>query len=184
LQKAAGKGRAVLAFFQADVLKSDEEGGDERLAELLTLARDGVLLYVSNREAAQDFEHLSSLAEACRTGGTRLVYYHHGEIVPEFQELVRFPLWLHLNDRSLHQEAGAEAVLGWLTSSTSQVDLVLSIEKEPDYLLLKDILAAGAYVLFRNAQFDYRSPLKELERAAAKRRPPFTAFYLYPHVTL
>ncbi|NOR15333.1 MAG: hypothetical protein GQ544_06490, partial [Candidatus Aminicenantes bacterium] len=34
------------------------------------------------------------------------------------------------------------------------------------------------------AQFDYRSPFKELEKAAAKRQPDFTAFYLYPNVML
>ncbi len=184
LQKSAKRGRAVLAFFQIDPLITSDEDSQENTSGLLALAKDGIHIYLSNREHAQDFEQLGQLAESCHSGGTRLVYYHHGELVPELQELVRFPLWLHLSDLSLQEEASATTLLDLLSSSSRQAEFVLSIEKNLDHIVLKDILAAGAYVLFQRAQFDYRSPFKELEKAAAKRQPGYTAFYLYPNVML
>lgn len=184
LQRAARKGRAVLAFLQTGPLESSADGDPANTSGLLALGRDGVYIYLSNRENPQDFKQLGRLAESCRSGGTRLVYYHHGALVPELQELVRIPLWLHLSDSCLREETGVSTLLELLTSSSTQAEFVLSIEKNLDYLELKDILAAGAHVLFPRAQFDYRSPLKELERAAAKRKPAFTAFYLYPNVML
>jgi len=184
LQKAARKGRAVLAFLQTDPLGSGGDEGQENTSDLLALGRDGVYIYLSNREKQQDFEQLGQIAESCQSGGTRLVYYHHGALVPEIQELARFPLWMHLSDSSLREEAAASTLLELLTSSSTQAEFVLSIAKNLDYLVLRDILSAGAYVRWQGAQFDYRSPFKELENIAAKRRPDFRAFYLYPNVML
>lgn len=184
LQKAARKGSALLAFQQSGPLQASDEGGTETILPLEMLGRDGVHIYVSNREAPLDFELLGRIAESCRAGGTRLVYYHHGAIVPEMGELVRLPIWMHLPDSSLREQDAAAAFMELVTSSSTQAEFVLFLKELLERQLLQDLLAAGVYVQFLRAQFDYRSPFKDLERAAAKRHPDFKAFYLYPSVML
>jgi hypothetical protein len=184
LQRAAKRGRAILAFLQSGSLPSSEDEDAGKSAILDTLGRDGVHIYLTNREASLDFGQLGRLAETCQAGGTRLVYYHHGAFVPELEDLARSPLWIHLSDDSLREQEAAVALLDLVTSSATRAEFVLMIQGGIEYQPLKDLLSAGAYVQFQRAQFDYRSPFKELERAAAKRRPDFRAFYLYPSVML
>jgi hypothetical protein len=123
---------------------------------------------------------LLRLAEECESGGSHLVYYHHSPFGPELIELIGASLWFHLDEQSLSGPEMQAFFLDVLRSSRSRARFVLFSEGKSDAVWLKEVLAAGVYVRFHRKQFDYRSPLRPLENAAAKKKLPHTAYYLHP----
>ena len=180
LLQAAGKGRSILAYFIHGSFTQDAADGEPAPDHLLRLGRAGAFLHVSNRERKRDPVMLLRLAEECEAGGSHLVAYHHGPFDPETAELSAASLWLHLDERSLAEGEGRELFLDMLKSPRSRARLVLFSEGRSEALWLREVLAAGAFVRFQRKQFDYRSPYKPLEKAAARKKLPHTAYYLHP----
>ncbi|MGB2905557.1 MAG: hypothetical protein WBB73_00550 [Candidatus Aminicenantaceae bacterium] len=180
LLQAAGKGRSILAYFVHAPFPQEEEGVESAPQLLSRLGRTGGYLHVSDRENARDPDMLLRLAEECESGGSHLVYYHHSPFGPELIELIGASLWFHLDEQSLSGPEMQAFFLDVLRSSRSRARFVLFSEGKSDAVWLKEILAAGVYVRFHRKQFDYRSPLRPLENAAAKKKLPHTAYYLHP----
>lgn len=180
LQKSCRNGSSLLAFFQHQECGSLNDAEPSVASKLLGLARSGIYLHISNREMKRDISLLRMLAEDCLASGSWLVYYHHGPLVAETEELGRGGAWIHLSDESI-QSGEDQAVLMDLVKScqSSGANLVLYLKRGMDYLVLQDVVGIGAVVLFKTSQIDYRSPLKELERAAARKIIDFRAFYLH-----
>ena len=181
LKMSCQKGGSFLAYFQHQALSPLEGTGSSSISGLLDLGRNGIYVHISNREMERDIKQLQQLAEECHSGGSRLIYYHHGLLDTALQELGRSGAWIHVSDRSIQSPEDLSLLLDILKFlRSSGTNLVLYLEQGMDYLNLKDIVAAGAFVFFQKSQLDYRSPLKELERIAAKRKLDYRAYYLYP----
>jgi hypothetical protein len=60
--------------------------------------------------------------------------------------------------------------------------LILHLEKELPYVSLKEILEAGAVVLFKTPPIDYRSPLRKLEKMAKRKHLDPRTYYLHTAV--
>ena len=181
LQQSCLKGGSILAFFQHKQLGSSDDSEPLAFSGLQELARGGIYLHITNREMERDLIMLSKLAEDCLASGSRLIYYHHGPFVPGLEELGRSRAWIHISDKSIQSEKDHVMLMDLVRSlRSSGTNLVLYLERGMDYLTLQDIVDAGGFVLFKTAQIDYRSPLKKLERAAAKKKLDFRAYYLYP----
>ncbi len=178
LLRATGKGRSILAYF-AHAPFSQELEGEELSPFMSDLGRAGAYLHISDREHEREPDVLWRLAEECESGGSHLVYYHHRPFSPELLELICAPLWIHLDEKSLTEPEMPTLFLDALKSSRSRARLVLFSEGKVDALWLAEVLAAGVNVQFHRKQFDYRSPFRPLEEAAAKKSLPHTAFYLY-----
>lgn len=181
LQKSCRKGDSILAFFKHKEINSPDESETSSFSALLSLGRSGIYLHITSREMERDLTQLQQLAEGCHSGGSRLIYYHHGPLDPALEELGRSGAWIHISDRSIQGKEDHEVLMDILRSLRScETSLVLYLEQGMDYLNLKDVIDASAFVLFQKAQLDYRSPLKELERVAAKKKLDYRAYYLYP----
>ncbi|UCC38405.1 MAG: hypothetical protein JSV96_11255 [Candidatus Aminicenantes bacterium] len=185
MKRACKKGKAFLSYFYHGPLESDEpenEADSLSFTELKNLARNGVYFYITNRERKLSFSALNELAHACLRGRSWLVYYHFGPIEPALEELGLNGAWIHITDQSFYEDGDTNFVLDAVKSSLSSgMRMVVHVEKELDYSILRDIMSAGAYVLFKYSLFDYKSPFRSLEREARKRKPDFRACYLYPN---
>ncbi len=142
------------------------------------LALTGSYLFFSNRERKWDFAELVRLAEDCRRGGARLVYYHQGELPEESMGLADTGAWIHVKQSVLNEDAWLPLADMAAAVHKQGGGLIIHLQKEPDFLLLEELFRAGAYVRFEYAQIHYRSPFKPLEQAAKKRLPDPYAFYL------
>jgi len=144
------------------------------------LGAEGIYIYLSNREEKRDWKQLFDLADCCRRGGSWLVYYHHRELEGAMVELARNGAWIHLTDSSLKKEEDHSLLFEIInTAVASGAKLVLHTYGEMDYYLARDVLKAGACLLFKDSLLDYRSPLKPLEEKASKIKLDARAFYLY-----
>jgi hypothetical protein len=180
LLQAAKKGRSVLAYFVHGPFLKEVPDEEPDPSHLFQLGRAGAYLHASNRDLERGPGELLLLAEECEAGGSRLVYYHHGPFVPELTELAAANLWFHLEEQSLAVPDDRELFLDVLKSSGNRAHFVLFSEGKSEALWIKEVLAAGVYVRFQRKQFDYRSPFRPLERAAARKKLPHTAYFLYP----
>lgn len=184
VNKACLRGKAILAYFHQGPLETEEpEEGEKTLSfsDLKNLARNGIYFYLTDRERKLSFQTLIELAHACSRGGSWLVYYHFSPIDPAIEELGRNGAWIHITDQSFYETEDRDFVLDTVKSALSiGVNIVLHVEKGLDYTPLRDIMSSGAYVLFKSALFDYKSPFRSLEREARKRKLDFRASYLYP----
>lgn len=161
-----------------------EEGEEETPVETPDyhgLALTGAYLYFSNRNREWDFTELVRLAESCRRGGARLVYYHRGEFPPEGSAgLAEAGAWIHINQAALNEESRIILADGAAAAHKNGGGLIIHLQNKPDVLVLEDVFRAGAYVRFEYKHIDFRSPLKPFERAAEKQRFSPYAYYLHP----
>ncbi len=142
------------------------------------LARDGVILHVSNRERVADLPALADLAGAAAAGSGFLVYYHHGSPVPELARLAAAGARIHLSDRAL-EEKDLDIMTALLEASRAgRGEIIVYIEKGMPVPFLGKLFDAGAVLFFKTPPSDRRSLMRGLERKARKRRPAPGSFYL------
>ncbi len=175
------RGGAVLAYFHHGPFEPEEDSPSLAFFSLLEMGRNGIYLHLTNREKERDFSRLGELAFACRRGKSWLVYYHHGALSGSLEELARNGVWLHATEKVFSQAEDRALILDRLKEAMSAgLRLVLHVEKGLEYSLLRDIIKAGSFVIFRSSLFDYRSPFKALERKAKQKKLDFKSYYLYP----
>jgi hypothetical protein len=170
LVRAAARGRAVVACFQHGALT----------VGTVEIARTGAYLHVSRREQERDTAVLADLAYACRRSGAWLVDYEHGALAAGLVELARDGGWIHLSEGSLPARESLSSFLDMAREAAAAgAGVVLHLEETLEPATALDIMNAGAHVIFRRPT-DFRSPLRELERRAARRPLDFRAYYLTP----
>jgi hypothetical protein len=175
------RGGAVVAYFHQGAFEPEGDSPPLAFSSLLEMGRNGIYLHLTNRERKRDINRLGELAFACRRGKSWLVYYHHGALEGPLEELARNGVWLHATERIFKEAEDKALVLDRLKASMSAgLRLVLHVEKQLDYSLLRDIIKAGSFILFRSSLFDYRSPFKALERKVIQKKLDFRSYYLYP----
>jgi len=187
LALTARRNRSRLAcFIHFPESREQQEGAESEdspapgLTDYQNLALAGAFLYFSSQDREWDPAELVRLAEGCRKGGARLVYYHQGEFSEGGFSLAEAGVWIHITQAALKKES-----LFILADSASAANrrgggLVIHLQAKPDFLLLEDLLRSGAYIRFEYAQIDCRSPLKPIEQAAAKRKLPPYSYFLNP----
>lgn len=185
LNKALRRGRAFMAyFFYGPIERRESEGESNAISfsELMNLGANGIYLHLTNRKNKRDFSHLNQLAFSCRKGGSWLVYYHHGPLEAPLKELARNGAWIHLSDKSIQESKDVSLLLDIIRlTRLAGTRLVLYLDKGLDFELLREILGAGTFVLFKFSLFDYKSPFRNLVKKAKKKKLDFRAFYLYTH---
>jgi len=180
LGKSCKKAGAFLAYFQHKAFGPDTEAISAEFQKLMKLGAEGIHLFLSNKEEKRDWRPLCDLADRCRSRGSRLVYYHHGPIEEAMNELARNGGWIHIEDNSLNGEDSSSMLLAVIASARSaEANVVLHTSEKADFYLLKDVLEAGAFLLFRSPLLDFRSPLKPLEEKASQKKLDAMAFYMY-----
>jgi len=181
LLRSCLKQKSWMAFFIEGVIKEEEGSESLQFAEIVSLGMNGAYLYISNKENERDLSLLEKLADRCCSEGSRLVYYHHGALDPALGEVGGKGAWIHISSRSIESKEDHPILVDIVKSTRlSGANLILHLEKKLDCLLLSEIIKAGVYVLFDRIQVDYRSPLKELEQAAARKKLDPRSYYLYP----
>jgi len=165
-----------MAYFLYGEISPGETEGDG----FVLLGQSGIDLHVSSRDQTRDPARLAELAGACREGKARLVYYHHGGLDPDLEGLVRAGAWIHMTDASLREEDDLFVFDLLETARKTGSGFVLHLEKELEPDRLQDLMRAGVRVLFKIGPIDYRSPMKPIEKMAARRRLPDRSFFLYP----
>ena len=98
-------------------------------------------------------------------------------------ELGRNGAWIHITDQSLGGGEDQSMIRDIVLSAQSAgSNVVLHWDNGNQISLLDDIVKAGAVVLFKSPLFDYKSPLKDLEKGIRRKRLDFRAYYLHPSV--
>jgi hypothetical protein len=180
VNRACKGGDAFASYFFHGPLESEEGANSISFPELQKIGINGIYLHLTNRENKRELSQLNDLAYACRKGGSWLVYYHHGVLESSFEELGKNDAWIHVTDDSLKESEDGTQVLDKVKSLLSSgAKLVIHMEKGLDFLLLRDIMKTGAFVLFKSSLYDYKSPFRVLERESRKRIVDFRAYYLY-----
>jgi len=182
ISAAARKGNAMVAF----LINGELDGEGEKVlsfADLLNVGSSGAYLHLTNRQQERDIPKISRLAHSCSKSGSWLVYYHHGPLEESLLELGRNGAWIHITDQSLKGEEDRAMVRDIvLSAQQAGSNLVLHWDNESQFSVLDDIVKAGAVVLFKSPLFDYKSPLKDLEKGIKRKRLDFRAYYLHPSV--
>ncbi len=182
VNRACQKGGAFVAYFHHGPLESEEESSSLSFFDLKDMARSGIYFYLSNREMKRDISKLNELAHACQKGGSWLVYYLHGSIENSLEDLAGDETWIHVTDQIFQEPEDPTLILDKIRSAMSAgARLILHVEKGLDLSLLRDVMKTQVFVLFKSSLFDYRSPLRALERKTRKRKPDFRSYYLYPN---
>ena len=151
-------------------------GLEDRHADL---ARDGVILHVSNRETGHRLPHPGGAGrDAPGPEADSWSIYHHGAHVPELDGLASAGGHIHLSDKAL-EEKDLDLMTTLLEASRAgRGEVLLYIEKGMPVRFLGALFDAGAVLLFKTPPSDRRSLMRGLERKAAKRRPNPASFYL------
>jgi hypothetical protein len=182
ISAAARKGNAVVACLVNGKLDVEEKSGLS-FPNLINVGRSGVYLHLTNRHHVRDIQQISRLAYNCKKRECWLVYYHHGPLEASLQELGRSGAWIHITQRSLEEEKSQPLITDIVRSAQSGgSNLVLHWDNGNKYALLGDIIQAGAVVLFESPLYDYKSPLKDLEKGIRRKRLDYRAYYLHPSV--
>ena len=182
INKAAAKGGGSIAFFQYGPLLAEPPAGVLSSMDLLEAARLGFRIYLSDKTEKRSADDVIALAEAARHGRRRLGYYHHGPEEPWLLDLARRGAWIHVAaDFPETGSPGPTPLLREIAEKAAAegAGLIVHVERIVSEAVLEDLLAGGAYLLFRTPPSDYRSPLRPLEEKAARRLPDPTASYLY-----
>lgn len=181
ISRAANRSGGAAAYLHHGAFEPGAKEGIVAFEALKELGRSGLRVAVSNSGILRDFAALDELAAACVSGGTRLVYYHHGSLEPELGGIARAGAWIHIAGSALHNESDV-AILCDLSRAAreNQGNIILHIEKAPAPVWLADIFDAGIQVLFQTPPSDYRSPLKPFELDAARHSPDPRSYYLHP----
>lgn len=178
---AAQKSRSLLAYLIMGNLRDEGEASGLSFPELANLAKRGLFLHISSRNRKRDFSLLSQLACACRSGGSWLVYYHHGPLSPSLGEIARNGAWIHLSDKSLQEPADTDLLLDLAAlARSSGSGVVFHMERELEEAVLYELVNSGVFVLFKSSHVDFKYPVKSLEQEARKRKLDFRTFYLFP----
>ena len=182
INAAARKGNAVVAFLINGKLEAEAEN-TLSFSDLMNAGRSGVYLHLTNRQQERDIQKISRLAYNCSKSGSWLVYYHHGPLEAQLSELGRNGAWIHITNKSLEGEEDQSMIRDIVLSAQSAgSNMVLHWDNGNQFSLLDDIVKAGAVVLFKSPLFDYKSPLKDLEKGIRRKRLDFRAYYLHPSV--
>jgi hypothetical protein len=182
INAASKKGDAFVAYLMNGHLDAEADA-PLSFFDLMNVGSCGVYLHLSNREKTHDPARIARLAYCCRKGGSWLVYYHHGPLQESMIEVGSNGAWIHISDRSLEEEQSRSLVRDVLLSAQSSgANMILHWEKGAQISLLEDVIKAGAVVLFKSALFDYKSPVKVLEKGIRRKRLDFRSYYLYPTV--
>ncbi len=183
VNKACRKGKALCAYFHHGPLDAEEESGSISYSGLQDLGRDGIYIHLTNRHNKRDDLQLNELAFACQKGGSWLVYYHFGSLEFSLEELARNGAWVHTSEQIFKDAEDKSLVLDNLKSAISAgLRFVLHVEKRLDVSLLKDMLSARAFIIFKSSLFDHKSPFRALGKKARQRKLDFRAYYLYPNI--
>ena len=183
VNRACKRGGATCAYFLHGPLGSEEETGSISFTDLQNLGRAGIYIHVTNRQKEREIMQLNELAFACRRGGSWLVYYHHGPLEFSLEEMARSRAWIHASERIFQEAEDPVLILDKLKSAISAgLRCVLHVEKGLDISLLQDVINAGTWILFKSSLFDYKSPLRALEKRTRRRKLDYRAYYLYPNI--
>jgi hypothetical protein len=178
--KAAKSGGTIVASLLQNEIVSEEKPGFIPLASLAHLGRQGLFVHVSNRERDRKLADLSQIAVECRKGSSRLIYYHHGRMTPEFVGLAKEGIWIHVSNKSIQSEDDLFLFLDMTAAARlSGANCVLYVEKEMSFSSLREAVKSPAIVLFKTAPVDFKSPLKPLVDEAKRKYLDYRAFYLY-----
>jgi len=169
---------SLLAYLQTGEFGKREESKASVFSGLITIARSGAYIYVSSWEAETEWSALNELARCCREGNTRLVYYHHGPLDPIFEEIGSHGPWIHITDKVIDRENLQLLLDTCQNANLNGGGLIVHLNSEVEYDLVEDLVEGGAHILFLYAQFDYKSPFKELEKRVPKKTYDFRAYYL------
>jgi hypothetical protein len=172
------RGNSSFAYLQTEEFGGDADSESLIFSGLKTMARTGVFLYVTSKGVKTELDCLKDLAESCREGGTRLVYYHHGELDPIFVEIANYGVWIHISEKSINKEQRLLLLEIARSAGLRGGGLIVHLENPVEYDLVKELMGAGAYIIFLYAQFDYRSPFRKLENQARQKKCHFRAYYL------
>ena len=168
LVKAAARGGAFVSYFQYGPASD----------ALTEAAGTGIYLHLTNRERPRDLDALAGLADTCRRANAWLVYYHHGPSAAGFAGVAGNGGWVHLTDGSVPRGEGLAVLLDAARDAIGAGSgVVLHLDGELDAPTVEDLMKAGAFVIFGQPH-DFRSPFRELERRAARRRLDGRAYYL------
>lgn len=182
ISAASRKGNAFVSYLING--KWDVGGEDDQtFSDLINVGRCGAYLHLTNRQQPRDILQVARLAYNCTQSGSWLVYYHHGPLEKSLLELGSNGAWIHMTDQSLEGEESQAMIRDIVLSARSAgSNLVLHWDNGNNFSLLDDIVKAGAVVLFKSPLFDYKSPLKVLEKGIRRKRLDFRAYYLHPSV--
>ncbi len=183
INSSSRKANAFVAYFVNGHLESDTVEAPLSFSDLMNLGRSGVYIHLTNRHKAHDLARMALLAYSCRKGGGWLVYYHHGPLLESLIEVGSNGAWIHISDQGLEEEQSQSLMREIILSAQSSgTNLILHWDKGARLSLLEDAVRAGAVVLFKSALFDYKSPIKVLEKGMRRKRLDFKSYYLYPTV--
>jgi hypothetical protein len=182
ISAASRKGKAFVSYL---INRLWENGGDEdaTFSDLMNVGQCGAYLHLTNRQQQRDILQVAQLAHNCTQSGSWLVYYHHGPLEKSLLELGHSGAWIHITDQSLEEEESQALVKDIILSTRSaRGNVVLHWDNGNNVAVLDDIVKAGAVVLFKSPLFDYKSPLRVLEKGIRRKRLDFRAYYLHPSV--
>ena len=180
ISAASRKGNAFVSYLINGKWDVEE---DPTFSDLMNVGRYGAYLHLTNRQQPRDILQVARLAYNCTQSGSWLVYYHHGPLEKSLLELGSNGAWIHMTDQSLEGEESQAMIRDIVLSARSAgSNLVLHWDNGNNFSLLEDIVKAGAVVLFKSPLFDYKSPLKVLEKGIRRKRLDFRAYYLHPSV--
>jgi len=181
INKACQKAGAIVADFHHGPLEEEpeEDIGSIPFASLESLGSRGIYVHLTNKERKRDFLGLGDLAHACQKGGSWLVYYHYGALEQPLGELAS--AWIHISDDSLRESQDRDVLMEILKAGLSNgANFVIHLKEEWKDYELREVIKAGAIILFKSVLRDYKSPLKPLEKEAERRKLDFRTYYLYP----
>ncbi len=168
----------VSVFWQGPLPGADPVAGISRQALEDLLAR-GMDFHVSNLSVPRDPAALAELVAVSKSGRGYFVYYHHGPLAAELAKPAGRGAWVHLTDAGSAEETWAGLAAGIVRAAAAAgVRAVVRVERGLPIEVLEELWAAGAALLFRTPPSDDRSPLRPVERRAARRKLPPRAFHL------
>lgn len=180
IQYACKKGHTLLAYLNNVALESDKDSSLD-LSGLKSLGASGVYIYISNKDHEQNLSDVILLADLCQRGQSRLVYYHHKDLNPDLFELGRTGAWIHISDKSIKDRDEVAMLTDVIHAArNSGSNVCLHVERGTESSILEDIQKNGAFLIFKSALIDYRSPLRTLEEKAREQKLDTSAYYLYP----
>jgi len=172
------KKNTFLAYLHTGGFDKDTESERSVFSELNKAAQCGTHIYISNGEVKREAAHIQELSLSCKDGNTQLVYYHHGPLEPVLAEAGNNGAWIHISEKSVEEEQRLLLKDVCRSCRSGGGGLIVHLEDEAEYDLVKDLMDAGAYVLFLYGLFDYRSPFRKLKEKAEQKGFDFRAYYL------
>jgi len=180
ISKVYSRGGGIVAYFHHGPIEAEEKPGVVSFSNLKVMGRSGIYLHLSNRERQRSLVALDELAYDCWKGEAWLVYYHLGPLEQGLEDLAGSGAWIHLSDLSLQQEKDVTYLLEVIKAAREAgTNLVLHLEKGLLITQVREIMNAGAIVLFKTALSDYKSPFRAFELKTKKQKLDFRTYYLY-----